>query len=113
MSDTTERIEFKLVESEELFWENLREISDRLGWETDQTLKACFALGWDQLTQNRLLKATEVAQILNISRAMAYKLMQSNSIPIVIIGSSKRVRPVDLNKYIRDNLKSANKSGVK
>jgi len=51
MSDTTERIEFKLVESDEFFWENLREISDRLGWETDQTLKACFAIGWDLLSQ--------------------------------------------------------------
>ncbi len=51
MSDTTERIEFKLVESDELFWENLREVSERLGWEPGQTLKACFAIGWDLLSQ--------------------------------------------------------------
>jgi len=67
----------------------------------------------DKPTQSRLLKATEVASILNISRAMAYKLMQTKAIPTVSIGSSKRVRPADLNKYIQENMNSANISGVK
>ena len=51
MSDVVERREFKLVESEDLFWDELREISGRLGWEISQTIKACFALGWEQLTK--------------------------------------------------------------
>lgn len=49
MSDNIERSEFKLTEHDELFLDKLQEISERLGWEPRQTLKACFALGWDQL----------------------------------------------------------------
>ena len=59
MSDITERKEFKLVESDELFLIKLREVSERLGWEPRQTLKACFALGWDQLTHTLKTKEKE------------------------------------------------------
>jgi len=48
----------------------------------------------------RLLKSDEVADILKISRAMAYKLMQRGEIPTVRIGSSVRVRVEDLEKYV-------------
>ena len=48
----------------------------------------------------RLLKSDEVANILKISRAMAYKLMQRGEIPTVRIGSSVRVRVEDLEKYV-------------
>jgi len=58
--------------------------------------------------QSRLLKATEVAQILIISRAMAYKLMQTKVIPTVCIGRSRRVRPIDLRNYISINKISGN-----
>ena len=53
---------------------------------------------------SKLLKATEVAEILNISRAFAYRLMQRGEIPTVQIGSARRVRPVDLQKYIEKNI---------
>ena len=52
----------------------------------------------------RLLKAAEIAEILNISRAMAYRLMQSRQIPTVRIGAARRVRPVDLQSYIEAHL---------
>ncbi|MCX6078709.1 MAG: helix-turn-helix domain-containing protein [Chloroflexi bacterium] len=48
----------------------------------------------------RLLKSDEVADILKISRAMAYKLMQRGEIPTIRIGSSVRVRVEDLEKYV-------------
>ena len=54
--------------------------------------------------EERLLKAVEIAEILNISRAMAYRLMQTRKIPTVRIGSARRVRPVDLHNYIQENL---------
>jgi len=54
--------------------------------------------------QTRLLKATEVADYLNISRAMAYRLMQNGLIRTVMIGSARRVRPQDLQGYIETNL---------
>jgi len=71
-------------------------------WEIDQPMDAT------DLRQNKLLKATEVAEILNISRAMAYRLMQNNRIPTVCIGTARRVRPADLQNYIRKNLTSTN-----
>jgi hypothetical protein len=52
---------------------------------------------------NRLLKAIEVAQILNISRALAYQLMKQRKIGTVHIRGACRVRPIDLRKFIEDN----------
>jgi len=45
-----------------------------------------------------LLRAKEVAEILQISRAMAYTLMQRGEIPTVRIGKARRVRPEDFIK---------------
>ena len=52
----------------------------------------------------QLLKATDIAHILNISRAMAYRLMQLGEIRTVSIGTAKRVRKKDLIIYIENNL---------
>ena len=52
----------------------------------------------------QLLKATDIATILNISRAMAYRLMQLGEIRTVSIGTAKRVRRKDLLAYIENNL---------
>jgi excisionase family DNA binding protein len=52
----------------------------------------------------RLLKSEEVAAILKISRSMAYAIMKRGDIPTVRIGSSVRVRPEDLDKYILENV---------
>ena len=54
--------------------------------------------------EEKLLKAIEVAEILNISRAMAYRLMQTRQISTVRIGKARRVRPIDLQNYIKANL---------
>lgn len=51
-----------------------------------------------------LLKATEVAKILNVSRAYAYQLMHRREIPTVKIGGARRVRLEDLKRYIRENI---------
>jgi len=56
----------------------------------------------------RLLKSDEVAEILRISRSMAYALMKRGDIPTVRIGTSVRVRPEDLEKYIKDNVTQKN-----
>jgi excisionase family DNA binding protein len=55
----------------------------------------------------KLLKATDVAEKLNISRAFAYKLMKQGDIPTVQIGDSRRVRPSDLQHYILQNTVSS------
>ena len=52
----------------------------------------------------KLLNAREVAEILNISRAFAYKLMQTGEIPTIRIGYSRRVRLADVEEFIERNL---------
>jgi excisionase family DNA binding protein len=52
---------------------------------------------------NHLLKPKEVAEILNINRSFAYKLLRSGQIPTVKLGKSVRVRPQDLVDYIEKN----------
>ena len=52
----------------------------------------------------RLLRAVEVAQILNISRAFAYRLMQQGKIRTVAIDRARRVRPEDLHSFIEENI---------
>ena len=53
-----------------------------------------------------LMKASEIADRHNISKAFAYKLIKQGDIPCVVIGSSIRVRSEDLELYIRENLTS-------
>jgi len=63
---------------------------------------------YDSTFLQRLLKAIEVAEILNVSKSMAYRLMQTREIPTVNIGNAKRVRPIDLRNYINSKLTEAN-----
>ncbi len=53
-----------------------------------------------------LLRANDVARILNISKALAYRLMEEGKIPTVRINRSVRVRPEDLEQYIQTKLPS-------
>ena len=50
--------------------------------------------------EERLLKPAEIAEILQVSRALAYSLLQKGEIPAIRIGSLVRVRRVDLEQYI-------------
>jgi excisionase family DNA binding protein len=52
----------------------------------------------------KLLKGSDVAILLNVSRSFAYLLMQSGHIPTVRLGRSIRVRPQDLVDYIEENI---------
>ena len=56
-------------------------------------------------TQGRvpLLKATEVAKILNISRSLVYRLIHTGEIPSIRINQAVRVHQDDLNSYIENN----------
>jgi len=54
-------------------------------------------------TVPKLLNAKEVAEILNISKAFAYKLMQTSQLTTICIGSSRRVRITDLEDFIFRN----------
>jgi len=55
---------------------------------------------------NRLLKASEVAQQLNIGLSLTYRLMQKGEIPNIRFGSCVRVLLSDLEEYIMKNRSS-------
>jgi excisionase family DNA binding protein len=55
------------------------------------------------LKTDELLKASEVASILNISRAQAYILMKG-TIPSIKFGKTVRVRKSDLENFIAHNM---------
>ena len=61
----------------------------------------------------QLLKCSEVAQILNISRGAAYRLVQQGKISSVKFNSSVRVKPEDLEDFIRKSWVDANGNEVK
>ena len=52
----------------------------------------------------KLLKAVQVAEILNVSRAFAYQLMQKGVIPTVKILGARRVRREDLLRFIHEHI---------
>ena len=58
--------------------------------------------------EERLLKSDEVAEILQVSRAKAYSLLQRGEIPRIRIGSLVRVRREDLERYIRSKAEQEN-----
>lgn len=48
-----------------------------------------------------LIKATDIANRLQISRAKAYQMLKTGEIPSVRFGGSVRVRECDLAEYIQ------------
>ena len=58
----------------------------------------------------KLLRPEEVAELLNISKSYIYKLLRLRSVPAIRIGRSIRIRPEDLEKFIRKNAQTENES---
>ena len=52
-----------------------------------------------------ILKASDVAQILRISKALAYRMIQQGKIPAIQFGRTTRVRRKDLEEFIRTHVK--------
>ena len=50
---------------------------------------------------DRLYKIPEVAQLLGLSRSFVYQLIRKGEMPAVRFRSSVRVRPEDLEKYVK------------
>ena len=48
----------------------------------------------------KLLNVSEVAEILNVSKAFVYKLVGTGELRSIKIGTAIRVRRADLNNYI-------------
>jgi excisionase family DNA binding protein len=50
----------------------------------------------------KLLKVTDVANVLNISRSKAYSMLDEGDIPSIRMGKLRRVLPEVLNQFIID-----------
>ena len=57
--------------------------------------------GFELARDEQLLKASDIARVLNISRAMAYRLIQQGALPVVRINHAVRVKPSDLAEYVQ------------
>ena len=51
----------------------------------------------------KLLKAKEVAEILQVSRSLAYQMIRRGEIPTIRVGSAVRVQHGDLEKFIEQS----------
>lgn len=54
-----------------------------------------------------LLKAEQVAQMLNLGRSTVFELMASGQLPVVRFGRAVRVPREDLDRWIRDRVQRA------
>ncbi len=58
----------------------------------------------NSISPSGMLRAPEVASILNISRSHAYRLIRDGRIPSIRMGRAVRVRKVDLDQFLRNVL---------
>jgi excisionase family DNA binding protein len=58
----------------------------------------------DPNTIAKLLKPSEVAALLGVSKSFIYHLLQTGVIPVVRLGRTCRIRPQDLVEYIEKNI---------
>ena len=58
----------------------------------------------ERFKERRLLKAEDLASILNISKGFAYLLMKRGDVPTVRLGRAVRVRPSDLEDFMQNSL---------
>lgn len=52
----------------------------------------------------RLLTIEEVAELTKVSASHLYSLIKEGTLPAVAFGRAKRIRPEDLEEFIRANL---------
>jgi excisionase family DNA binding protein len=53
-----------------------------------------------------LLRVAEAGEVLGISRSLTYQLIRDGELPFVLVGKSKRVPVVGLQKWIKRQLKN-------
>lgn len=61
----------------------------------------------------KLLKAGDIASILNISRGKAFSMMSRGDLPVIRFGGSVRVKLEDLEQFIEDSKRYAEKNDLK
>ena len=106
-------ISIPAADSEELT--TLKLISDKTGEQVSQLIFDSFKEMLDLINEKRkkrstdhhpdeLLKAGDVARILNISRGQAYQLMRTREVSTFSVGKIVRVRRSDLEEFIQAHI---------
>ncbi len=57
----------------------------------------------------RLLTIEDVSEITKVSTSHLYSLINEGVLPAVLFGRAKRIRPEDLEEFIRTNLTTSDK----
>lgn len=57
------------------------------------------------MNSTKLLKPTDIAERLNISKTKAYGILQNREIPVIMIGGSLRVKEDHLEEWIEKQTK--------
>lgn len=60
------------------------------------------------MEQLRVIRVTEVAELLDCSKAKVYKMIHSGELPSVDVGGCKRVPVLELEQFINSQLPSRN-----
>ena len=60
----------------------------------------------DNQSRERLLRPAEVARILSVSISLVYELLHSREIPVVQFGKTVRIRPADLDEFLKNSRKA-------
>jgi excisionase family DNA binding protein len=66
----------------------------------------------ESLPRINLLKASDVAQMLNVSRSLVYRLLQEGQIPAIRINNTVRIKLQDLEIFIDLKSKEILKDGL-
>jgi len=59
---------------------------------------------------NKLLKPSDIAERLNVSIPQVYAMIRNGDLPVVRIGRCVRVREIDVDNYILNQLEQNNKN---
>lgn len=57
-----------------------------------------------------VLTPEQVAEVLSLSRSTAYHLIETGELPSVRIGRLRRVRKVDLERWVEEHMSTVHKS---
>lgn len=61
---------------------------------------------------DRLLKVKEVAEVLGLGKSKVYEMMQAGELPVVRIGTARRVPLLELQRWIQARTETANTEQV-
>lgn len=105
-SITTKEVANQFADAIQLLLEWLRqEMHNASRFSVEDRIRGKEGIEYQKLPEpDKLLKAQEVADLLQISRSMAYQMMRRGEMPTVRVGRAVRVRQQDLDTFIKKSV---------